>query len=195
MVNIATTGTLALLLLSAGRAATQPAPLPAPGPAMVLGSAAFEDGGAIPAKYTQAVERPVSPPLRWGDVPAGTISFALIVHDLDATRAKSSSDNLHWLVFNIPGEVRALPEGVAAVPMLPEGTVQGKNVGDVTGYRGPGAKMPGPLHHYSFELYALDVKLDLGSEATRADVLRAMDGHVLGKAALVGRYHLRLYRP
>jgi hypothetical protein len=96
---------------------------------------------------------------------------------------------LHWLVFNIPADLRGLPEGLPAIPTLENGIVQGLNQGRVVGWRGPGARWPGPHHNYAFVLYALENKLDLGPEATHAQVLGAMQGRVLAKAATIGRFH------
>ena len=90
------------------------------------------------------------------------------------------------MAFNIPGTARALPEGVPAGAQLPDGTVQPLNSMRNNGFTGPGARI---FHHYVFELYALDTKLSLGPDATRDQVLAAMDGHVLAKAAVVGRFH------
>lgn len=171
--------------------ATAPPPVSTAPPVMGMGlrSVAFDHGGVIPDKYSQAVPQPVSPPLSWSDVPAGVKSFALICEDLDAAPNRSPVGTLHWLVFNIPGESRMLKEAQPAVPVLPDGTVQGLNQGNVVGWRGPGARWPGPHHNYAFVLYALDKKLDLGPEATHAQVLEAMKGHVIAKAATVGRFH------
>src|SRR5262249_37399578 len=121
--------------------------------------------------------------------PPNTVSFALIMHDPDVAIQRKTDDVLHWLIFNIPGATRELGEGVISETALPDGTVQGKNQGNVVGYRGPGAPAAGPHHHYTFELFALDTKLSLGPDTTRADVLKAMDGHILGKGVLVGRFH------
>lgn len=158
-------------------------------PGFTLSSAAFADGGEIPAKYTQLASQYVSPHLRWDHVPAGTVTFALIVHDPDVAIDKKPEDVLHWLIFNIPETVRELSEGVPAKPNLSNGIVQGKNRRGDFGYRGPGAPAPGPHHHYTFELFALDTSLNLGPEATRSDVLKAIEGHILAKAVLVGRFH------
>jgi Raf kinase inhibitor-like YbhB/YbcL family protein len=158
-------------------------------PGLTLTSPAFEDGTVIPAKFTQSVTDFVSPKLEWSHVPANTVSFVLIFHDPTTTVDKKSEDFLHWLAFNIPGTARELPENVPPSPQLPDGTVQSKNTRASVGYRGPGAGPAGPYHDYTFELYALDTKLSLGPDATRADVLKAMDGHVLGKGSLVGRFH------
>jgi hypothetical protein len=178
-----------VVLLSGGAALAQtPAapPVPPP-PPFTLTSSSFTDGGVIPDKYTQASTAPVSPALSWINAPAGTASFTLIMHDPDTAPRKGVTDILHWMAFNIPGAATMLPEGVATTPTLPDGTVQPNNFGQHPGFMGPGAR--GVYHHYTFELYALDTKLMLGPEATRDDVLKAMDGHVVGKAVVEGRFH------
>jgi Raf kinase inhibitor-like YbhB/YbcL family protein len=126
------------------------------------------------------------PPLEWVNVPDNVVSFVLLLRDPDVALQRKVEDSLHWLIFNIPGSARGLPEGVQPIPRLPDGTVQAQNRRGIIGYLGPGAPPPGPRHHYTFELFALDMKLDLGPEATRAQVLSAIDGHILGKAVLVG---------
>ncbi|GAB2535844.1 YbhB/YbcL family Raf kinase inhibitor-like protein [Spirosoma aerophilum] len=164
-------------------------------PPMRLTSSAFPDGGIIPIKFTQAAPGAApgggtSPALTWTDVPLGTQSFVLHMHDVDVSRNRSTDDNLHWLVWNIPASVTSLPEGVPAGAQLADGSYQ-MNV-FTPAYRGPGAAASGPLHHYVFEVYALDTKLDVkpGAEGsgTRMNVLKAIDGHVLGKAAYVGLF-------
>jgi Raf kinase inhibitor-like YbhB/YbcL family protein len=177
-----------LIACAAGTALAQQPAAPAR-PGLTLTSPAFEDGGIIPNKYTQSDAHPVSPKLDWTNVPAGVVSFALIMHDPDTAPQKKSADILHWMAFNIPGSTTGLPEGVPAMATLPDGTIQAKNFRDAIGFLGPGAGAAGPYHKYTLELFALDTKLDLGPDATRADVLKAMDGHVLAKAALVGRFH------
>ena len=158
------------------------------GPGLALTTMAFPDGGEIPVKYTMASANAVSPDLQWTNVPASTVSFALIFHDADTSVQKKTDDIVHWAMFNIPGSARGLAEGVAAGAALPDGSVQAKNVRGANAYMGPGAPA-GPFHHYTFELFALDIKLDLGADATRADIMKAMDGHILGKAVLIGRFH------
>ena len=178
------------ILTVAAVALAQQAPQKAPPrPGLTLSSPAFEDGAIIPNKYTQADPNPVSPKLEWTNVPAGVVSFALIMHDPDTAPNKKAEDILHWMAFNIPGSATGLPEGVPATANLPDGTVQAKGFRGMVGFMGPGAGAAGPYHNYTLELYALDTKLDLGLDATRADVLRAMDGHVVTKATLVGRFH------
>jgi Raf kinase inhibitor-like YbhB/YbcL family protein len=170
------------------KAQAPPAAAPAV-PGLTLTSPAFEDGSIIPGKFTQSVSDFVSPTLQWTNVPPNTVSFVLIAHDPDVALEKKIGDVLHWMAFNIPGTATGLPEGVPATAMLPDGTVQAKNRRGAIGFLGPGAPAVGPYHHYTFELFALDAKLSLGADATRADVLAAIDGHILGKGVLVGRFH------
>jgi Raf kinase inhibitor-like YbhB/YbcL family protein len=182
----------ALVLVSTAAGAmgqTPSAPAPTK-PRLTLTTDAFEDGGIIPNKFTMAAEgTPVSPKLTWTYVPDGTVSFALILHDPDTSPMKKTDEVLHWLIFNIPGTVHELPEGVPAQPQLPDGSMQGLNQGKKVGYMGMGAAAVGPYHHYTFELFALDTKLTLGPDATQSDVMKAMDGHILMKGVLVGRFH------
>jgi len=181
-----------LLTTGIGAAFGQAPPAAGRGPAvpgLALSSPAFADGAVIPNKYTQADPMPVSPKLEWTNVPAGTVSFALIMHDPDVAIQKKTDDVLHWMAFNIPGTAKELAEGQSAEAKLADGTVQAKNLRGAVGFMGPGAGAAGPYHHYTFELFALDTKLDLGPDATRADVLKAIDGHIVGKGVLVGRFH------
>jgi len=159
------------------------------GPGLTLTSSAFPDGGEIPNKYTQAEQNPPSPKLEWSNVPNGVVTFALILQDPDVALQKKMDDVLHWAVFNIPGTARELPEGIPANATLSDGTVQIKNLRGGVGYMGPGAPPPGPHHHYTFELFALDTKLDLTADASRADLVKAMEGHIVAKAVYVGRFH------
>src|SRR5436190_11888300 len=161
-------------------------------PPLLMTSPAWEDGGVIPDKFTQAAGPTApSPALSWSQVPPGTQSFAIIMNDPEpAIPAKSSKgDVTHWLIWNIPGTSTGLPEGVAQGD-LPDGSKQQSLRGQ--GYMGPGAP-PGPYHHYTFTLYALDTKVDImpaqNAFDTRTALLNAMDGHVLGKAVLVARFH------
>src|ERR1041384_6836804 len=159
-----------------------------PRPGLTLTTSAFQDGGESPAKYTQAVQSPVSPKLEWTNVPDGTQSFVLNMIDPDTALQRKIETVVHWVAFNIPGTARELPENVPAEAKLPDGTIQIKNQRGAIGFLGPGAPAVGPHHHYTWELYAVDTKLDLTPDATRADVLKAIDGHILGKAILVGRF-------
>lgn len=177
----------ALLPMTAGLVLAQAPATPPPTP-MGLTSSSFADGGIIPDKYTQAVAAPVSPALAWANAPAGTQSFALVVDDPDTALQRSTNEVLHWAAFNIPATAMSLPEGVPNEASLPDGTVQPLNTGKKNGFMGPGAR-GNVYHHYTFQLYALDTKLSLGPDATRAQIMAAMDGHVLAKAVLVGRFH------
>jgi Raf kinase inhibitor-like YbhB/YbcL family protein len=157
---------------------------------MVLTTTAWPDGGQIPAKYTQAGEQ-ISPALSWTNVPAGTVSFVLHMRDPDVARNKTVEDQVHWLVWNIPGTATGMPEGVPQGPDLKDGSHQISASGRV--YRGPGAPANGPLHHYTIEIYALDTKVDVpaGADAweTRTAVWKAMQDHILAKAVYVGLFH------
>jgi Raf kinase inhibitor-like YbhB/YbcL family protein len=110
------------------------------------------------------------------------------VRDEEYAPGKNFAPFFHWIIFNIPATSTSLPEGVPADKKLADGSLQPQN-GRIVGYNGPGAPAAGQLHHYTFTLYALDAKLDLGEDATIADITKAMDGHILDKGFLVGRYH------
>ena len=162
---------------------------------MSLTTPAWQDGGHIPARYTQAGEQ-VSPELTWSNVPAGTQSFVVNMLDPDVSVQRGTDTQPHWIVWNIPGSALGLPEGVKQGAELPDGTRQISASGP--GYRGPGAGANGPLHHYTFEVYALDTRIDVAPSTatpaiaaaleTRAAVMKAMQGHVLGKAVYVGLF-------
>jgi Raf kinase inhibitor-like YbhB/YbcL family protein len=152
--------------------------------AMTLNSPAFPQNGHIPAKYTWEGED-VSPPLAWEDVPNGAKSLVLIIDDPDAPDPKAPRMVwVHWVVYNIPSETRALPEN-AGKTGLPQGTVLGLNDFKKTGYGGPCP--PIGRHRYFHKLYALDIAVDLKG-ATKSQMERAMQGHVLAKAELIGTY-------
>jgi Raf kinase inhibitor-like YbhB/YbcL family protein len=188
--GLALAGLAEVTLLAPGLAGQEKGGKKGPaGPGLTLTSPDFTDGGVIPNKFTQADPMPVSPKLEWTNVPPGVVSFALIFHDPDAAPGKMAEDVLHWLAFNIPGSATGLSSGQSADATMADGMIQAKNRGGRVGFMGPGAGAAGPYHHYTFELYALDTKLSLGPDVTRADVLKAMDGHIVGKAALEGRFH------
>jgi Raf kinase inhibitor-like YbhB/YbcL family protein len=165
------------------------------GPALTVTSSAWPDGGEVPQKNAGRGGN-TSPAFDFSWMqgtmpampPANLASYALIMHDIEnAGRGGVSEDTLHWMIWDVPGTAKGLPEGM---PMgdLPDGTKQTTtNVGR-GGYYGPGAGA-GPFHHYVFEFYALDMKLNLPNTSTRAQVLAAMEGHIIGKAAFVGRFH------
>jgi Raf kinase inhibitor-like YbhB/YbcL family protein len=164
-------------------------------PAMTLTVSGFNDGAQIPVKFSQAAEgvapgEGLSPAISWANTPAGTQSFVLNMRDLDVARNKTTDDQAHWVVWNIPASATGLPEGVPKGSQRPDGSYQISATGPM--YRGPGAPANGPQHHYMFEIYALDTKLDVtpASDAfeTRASVMKAMQGHVLGKAVYGGLF-------
>ena len=158
-------------------------------PPMTLTSTAFEDGAIIADKYTQAGAQ-ISPALTWTNAPTGTRSFFLHMHDLEVSRNKTTDDQVHWIVWNIPANSKGLPEGVKEGFQLQDGSFQMSASG--MSYRGPGAGANGPQHHYTFEIYALDIPLsvELGADAfeTRTHLMKAIQGHVLGKAVYMGLF-------
>ena len=125
--------------LAAAQQNPQGAPATPPLPPMRISSTAFADSTPIPTKYTcSAQPAPVSPPLAWTDVPAGTMSFALIVHDLEPRPRKGVEDSLHWMIWNIPATATSLPEGVpSANADLPDGSRQSQPGSPAPGFRGP----------------------------------------------------------
>ncbi len=167
---------------------------PAP-PAMMLAIPGFPDGGQIPVKFSQAAPgaaagEGLSPAIQWSNVPRGTQSLFLHMHDLDVVRNKTTDDQAHWVVWNIPASASGLPEGVPKGSQMKDGSYQISATGPM--YRGPGASASGPLHHYVFELYALDTKLEVKPSGdafeTRANVMRAIQGHILAKAVYGGLF-------
>ncbi len=147
-----------------------------------LSSSAFEHEAGIPVRYTCDGED-LSPPLLWEGVPEGTLSLALIMDDPDAPVGTW----VHWVVYDLPAAMSGLEEGVPPEPELPGGGRHGTNSWRRLGYGGPCP--PGGTHRYFFKLYALDVEeLGLPAGASKGEVLRAMEGHVLAEAALMGRY-------
>lgn len=164
-------------------------------PAMTLTIPGYPDGGHIPVKFSQAapgvaVGEGTSPAIEWAHAPAGTQSFVLNMHDMDVTRNKTSDDQVHWVVWNIPPSVTGFPEGVPKGSQMPDGSYQISATGPM--YRGPGAPANGPFHHYVIELYALDSKIDVKPSsdafATRAEVMKAIQGHILAKAVYSGLF-------
>jgi Raf kinase inhibitor-like YbhB/YbcL family protein len=151
--------------------------------ALAITSTAFADGEAIPSRYTCQGED-VSPPLAWTGLPPGTKSLALLLVDPDVPDPAAPKRTwVHWVLYNLPATATGLVEAVTA---LPNGTLPGRNDWGRTGYGGPCP--PIGRHRYFHKLYALDVVLpDLG-EPTQAELERAMEGHVLATAELVGTY-------
>ena len=153
------------------------------GPGLTLTSTSWQDGGEIPVKYAQA-GMSVSPGLSWTNVPMGTVEFALIMNDPEPVqRGSATADILHWLVAKIPATTTSIAEGAGnAGGQLPSGSRV------VQAYRGPGAPAAGPAHHYTLTLYALNAPLELAENASRADVMAAMEGKVVARGIFNGRY-------
>jgi hypothetical protein len=150
-------------------------------PPLLMETDAFPDGGIVPQKY--AGRGGVQPGFKFSGAPAGTVSYAIIFHDIDVSLQNGTNDVLHWLAWNIPASASGIPEG-----KLPEGSMQGNNITGQPNYMGPGAPAGPRYHHYVFELYALNANLELPATATRDDLLKAMGGKVVAKAAYVGRF-------
>jgi Raf kinase inhibitor-like YbhB/YbcL family protein len=151
-------------------------------PPLLMETDAFPDGGIVPAKYTGRGGN-VQPGFKFSNAPAGTVSYAIIFHDIDVSLKGSTDDVLHWIVWNIPASANGIPEG-----KVPDGSVVGNNIQGKPVYFGPGAPAGPRYHHYVFELYALNANLDLPPTAGRAELLKAMEGKVVAKSAYVGRF-------
>jgi Raf kinase inhibitor-like YbhB/YbcL family protein len=150
-------------------------------PSLEIKSADFVSGGTIPQRHT-CDGADVSPPLQWSAPPAGTKSFALVMHDPDAL-----IDFTHWLVFNISPSARSLVENASQQAAIHEGASDGMNDFDRFGYGGPCPPGNRP-HRYMFHLYALDTRLDLPAGATRKALDSAIRGHVLAEGQITGIY-------
>jgi len=149
--------------------------------ALSLSSSSFENGAMIPSKYTCDGED-ISPPLKWESAPEGTKCFALISDDPDAP----AGTWVHWVIYNIPAETNELKENYPKDAELPDGTKQGTSDFGRIGYGGPCP--PSGVHRYYFKLYALDIVLDLASGASKADLLKAMENHIIEETQLMGKY-------
>jgi len=151
------------------------------GKKMKVTSTAFKEEGTIPKSYT--CDGPnISPPISWDSVPEGTKGLALISDDPDAPMGTW----VHWVIFNIPPDNRELPENVPSQKVLPGGAKQGINDFRTIGYSGPCP--PGGTHRYYFKLYALDTQIELEAGATKEELLKAMEGHILAEGQLMGKY-------
>lgn len=141
---------------------------------------AFPSGGAIPAKYacTEHSEDSPNPAIQWSSAPAGTMSFALIMHD-----TSTPTNFLHWAIFNIPATAAGLPEHVPATAMLSDGSIQLRNSAGSFGYYNPCP--PGGIHRYQFDLLALDIVLNPAPK-NRNTLTRDMNGHVIARGQYLG---------
>jgi Raf kinase inhibitor-like YbhB/YbcL family protein len=153
-----------------------------------LTCAAFPQNGSIPLRYAGYGDN-VSPPLQWTAVP-GAKAWALILEDPDAPRAEPF---LHWMIWNIPGDVTSLPEALPRVARLdrPEGAIQGRNHGGDIGYRGPRPPPDDRPHRYHFQLFALGEPLQFGPDARLQEVVNALKGDVVAQGELIGLYQHR----
>jgi Raf kinase inhibitor-like YbhB/YbcL family protein len=149
---------------------------------MKITSSRFSSGGVIPKRFTCDGED-VSPPLTIAAVPQGTKTLALIADDPDAP----AGTWVHWVLYDLPANPGELAEGIPQQEQLPDGTRQGRNDFRKIGYGGP-CPPPGNPHRYFFKVYAIDTKLDLKPGASKAELERAMKGHTLGQAELMGKY-------
>ena len=147
-----------------------------------LSSTLFVPGGMIPKQFT-CEGTDLSPALEWSGAPENTKSFSLIADDPDAPVGTW----VHWVLYDMPADAKQLGEGVPRDEVLSNGARQGKNDFRRIGYGGP-CPPPGPAHRYFFKLYALDALLNLKAGASKADVEKAMAGHILAQATLMGRY-------
>jgi len=146
-----------------------------------VGSAAFTEAGMIPKQYT-CDGADISPPLSWSTVPEGTKSIAIIVDDPDAP----AGTWVHWLVYNLPPDLKGLPENILAKETIANGGMQGMTDFRRIGYGGPCP--PSGTHRYIFKVYAVDKLLDLYPGAIKKRLLQAMEGHILAEGELMGKY-------
>ena len=142
----------------------------------------FASGSTIPKQFTCS-GADISPALEWADPPAKTQSFALITDDPDAPIGTFT----HWVVYDLPANLRSLPQNFPKAEQTADGSRQGRNDFDNIGYNGP-CPPPGKPHRYFFRLYALDAKLNLKSGASKKDVERAIEGHILAQGEYMGRF-------
>jgi Raf kinase inhibitor-like YbhB/YbcL family protein len=150
-----------------------------------LTSPAFEANGSMPIKYT-CEGTSISPPLTWAGAPGTTKSFAIVVEDPDAPDpAKPTRVVTHWVAYNIPATTTKLAEN-ASKSGMPAGSAQGLNEGKKVGYMGPCP--PIGRHRYFFKLFALDTVLAGLKNPSKADLQKAIQGHVVGNAELIGTY-------
>ena len=149
---------------------------------LILSSTAFQQQDNIPPKYTCQGED-ISPPLAWSESPKGTDSYTLIVDDPDAPKNVFT----HWLIYNISSSATELSEDLPANAKIPNGVLQGKNDFGKTGYGGP-CRPPGSQHRQRLTRYALDQALDIEPGTSKAQLLTAIEGHILEQYKLTGLF-------
>jgi Raf kinase inhibitor-like YbhB/YbcL family protein len=170
-----------ILLFGTCRNSEEPTIIKDGGQTMKITSSAFANNGMIPSKYTCDGED-ISPPLQWDGIPEGTKSIALICDDPDAPMGTF----VHWVLYNLPAETTELAENMPTDKELSNGARQGMTDFRKTGYGGPCP--PSGTHRYFFKIYALDTKLDLAAGASKSQLLKAMEKHILAQGELVGKY-------
>jgi hypothetical protein len=187
---------VAVFAASLGGFGTIPTPgFVAPVAALTLSSEAFQADTVIPSQYTcdsstgrvrNAADPSAggSPALAWRDAPSGVRGWAIVVNDPDAP----GGSWIHWIIYNLPPDTAALPEGVPKTETLADGSNQGRNDFRNLGYAGPCPPKGDPPHRYVFTLYALDAKLDLPPTTPRLQLIQAIEKRALAKATLIGRY-------
>ncbi len=158
--------------------------IPAP---ITLKIAAYADGGVIPASVGCANgNMATSPAMSWSGAPAATAAYAVILHDPDV--AVQGDDVLHWAIYNIPATATGLPAAVPVKAQLDDGSMQINNIGQMPGFMGP-CPPPPTVHHYVFEIYALNAKLDpLPAATSRLDLIKAMGSKIIAKGVYTGTY-------
>jgi Raf kinase inhibitor-like YbhB/YbcL family protein len=154
---------------------------------MLLESDAYPDGGVVPAKYSNAGGSTM-PGFKISNVPMGTVSFAVLFHDIEPSVGNPPGDVLHAMWWNVPAASNVWPEGPGTGTSLSAGSVMGFNIQKKPIYMGPGAPAGPRYHHYIFEVWALNANLDIPPDSTREAFFAAMAGKVVGHAAYVGRF-------
>lgn len=149
---------------------------------LIVQSSAFTARAVIPKEYTCDGED-LSPDLNWADPPVGVESFAIICDDPDAP----GGDWVHWVIYDIPSDVRSVPKGIDDLPTLPDGSIQGRNDFNRIGYNGP-CPPSGKPHRYQYKLYALDKQVGLPLGATKTEILKVIKGHIKSEGLLIGTY-------
>jgi Raf kinase inhibitor-like YbhB/YbcL family protein len=178
-------GFAAASILSAGCTGQSP-PAESNGTGIVVLSDGFTSGEAIPQQFTCQGQN-VSPPFSWSTVPAGTKSIAILMQDLDTPRPGFT----HWILYNIPPVSREIPGNITTEPVLPDGSIQGKNDAGKIGYTGP-CPPAGKPHRYVVTVYALNRSLDTSVALNRTGFTSAINGSIIAEGNITGTYQRSL---